>query len=243
LGRNRSTTSRTSSFSAPYCGIVLRQCQARLRADTGQRRSQFVRHVAREFALRVQALLQPRHQRVHRIAQTLKVARGRAPRQRLGHRRQVGRVAHVQSLLQLRQRPQVALDGAAQPPCQHDQQQCLRQSGIQQQLLQQACPAGGGLRHHHRELRRLDAAQAHSAHASAPELQFRKFVRRALGDPRRRQFFLPGQQLAARAQHREEERLALVEQQGAHLLRRQVQRDCVALFVYMRGQRVRIVQQ
>ena len=87
-------------------------------------------------AERMQAV-QPRQQGIDGGAQPFDFAGGGGH----GHEGQVAGIALVHGRLQLRQRAQIALDGAAQPPCQHQQQDDLRRDGVHEQALQQRGPA------------------------------------------------------------------------------------------------------
>ena len=230
-------------LGSPHRGIVVRQRVARLGPDTGQRRAQLMRDVAGKFALRVQAFAQARQQRVHSAAEPLHVLRGRILRQDSGQRRQVARVAAVQGLLQVGQRFELTLDDVTEPPRDHQQDPHLRQRRIRQQQLQQARAAARGLRHDDHELARVASPQADAVQRLAFEDLFGERIGGFRRDGRHRQPPIAGFEAAARAEHREVNGLALVEQHGAELVRRQVQPERAAFEAHVRRQRVGVVQQ
>jgi hypothetical protein len=161
---------------APHGRRLLREAVVGQGADAGQRRAQFVRHVAREFALRTHAVAQAFEQRVERLAQALEFTR--AARHR--HRRQVMRIAAVQRLAQLAERAQLALDAAPQPDGQQRQQHALRRQRIEQQPLDQRAACARGLRDHDAECLGRVVVQHHRAQRLAPVVHIGKAMPRAL---------------------------------------------------------------
>ena len=102
-------------FAAPDGRVVVCQRMGGLGADACEGGAQLVRHIARKFALRMQALLHARQQAVQGHAQALHVAGAGLLRQRRRQGLQVGGVALVHGVLQSPQRVQVALYAAQQP--------------------------------------------------------------------------------------------------------------------------------
>ena len=209
----------------PHRRISMRQAVFRQGPDAGQRGAKFVGDVAGELALGLDAAVDARHQAVHGMLQPRQVAGVR----RDPHRRQIARMALGQGVLQRPQGPEVVADRHPQPPSQQQQQHDLRPDRREQQALEQVGTGSRGVPHDDDERHRLFAAHRDHPQRAAVVVPVRE---RRCGPTQggvHAQVGVAADQAAVVRQHREEDALALVEEDRAQLLRRQAEhRSAVA---------------
>ena len=166
---------------APLVWVVLLQAKFGQGANARQRGAQLMGHIARELTLRAHTIIQPHQQIIERLTQAAHIARSTHG----GQGTQVTHIAAQNALLQQKQRVNFFLNGAAQAPAQQHQQHDLGHHGDPQQALQQASPAGGGLRHHHMKGQWLASVDCDAAHGFALKHHVfkhgRNHLRRAAG--------------------------------------------------------------